>query len=88
MAILEFLRAGVPVVGGRNSGGVGYTMGHGAAGILVNTVGARDLANGMERLLRADAYSAASDEALRLATSEFSEQTVANQYLQLLEQQS
>jgi glycosyltransferase involved in cell wall biosynthesis len=47
MAIAEAMSLGLPVVGGRDSGGVGWQLDQGRAGILVDVTDPRDIARGI-----------------------------------------
>jgi glycosyltransferase involved in cell wall biosynthesis len=85
MVVLEAEAAGLPVVGGRCSGGVPYVMGDGQAGLLVDVRNPATLAEGICRLLE--------DEGLRkqtgarakgLVEERFTLDRVADQYLRLL----
>jgi glycosyltransferase involved in cell wall biosynthesis len=55
MALVEAIRAGVPVVAGRNSGGVAWVLEEGAAGVLVDINSAIELSRGVLSLLDNDA---------------------------------
>ena len=51
MCLLEAMAAGVPVVAGRDAGGVHWTLGHGAAGALVDVTDERSLAQGVTSMI-------------------------------------
>jgi glycosyltransferase involved in cell wall biosynthesis len=52
MCLLEAMAAGVPVVAGQDAGGVPWTLGHGAAGALVDVTDARNLAQGVISVIK------------------------------------
>jgi len=51
MAILEALALGMPVIGGKHSGGVGFTLGYGSSGLLVDVTSPVEIAGAMQRIL-------------------------------------
>jgi glycosyltransferase involved in cell wall biosynthesis len=51
MCLLEAMAAGVPVVAGRDAGGVPWTLGYGAAGALVDVTDERSLAQGVTSMI-------------------------------------
>jgi glycosyltransferase involved in cell wall biosynthesis len=55
MALVEAIRAGVPVVAGQESGGVPWLLEEGAAGVLVDINSATELSRGILSLLDNDA---------------------------------
>jgi glycosyltransferase involved in cell wall biosynthesis len=51
MVLLEAMALGVPAIAGNNSGGTGWTLDEGRAGILVDVTDPRAVAHAMERLV-------------------------------------
>lgn len=50
MVLIEAMALGLPVIGGKNSGGVPWTLDHGKAGILVDVTDPAAVATAMEKL--------------------------------------
>ncbi len=80
--LLEAMAHNLAIVAGRDSGGVAWTLGDGAAGELVDVTSARDIAMA---ILRLHDPSRAADDRIRashnLLAERFSTQAVCNGYL-------
>jgi glycosyltransferase involved in cell wall biosynthesis len=83
MSMCEAMYAGVPVVGGRHSGGVPWTLDGGRCGVLVDVRDPRAIANGILRLLSDPALARELGNAARgRAVSAFSADAVVQGYLE------
>lgn len=82
MAVVEAMAMGIPVIGGKSSGGVPYTLGDGQAGILTNVQDPSELAQSME-LMRNDTSlcQRLAQEGWNRARRLFTEDTMVEQYL-------
>jgi len=56
MAVIEAMALGIPVIGGRDSGGVPYVLGYGKAGMLVNVRSCDEIYEAMEKISRDREY--------------------------------
>jgi glycosyltransferase involved in cell wall biosynthesis len=73
---------GVPVVGGKNSGGVPWLLNHGAAGLLVDIGSPEAVANGMiELVAKEELYKGLAQRAYQRAAESFTLDAVVRQYL-------
>jgi len=85
MVLAEGMARSVPVIAGRMSGGVPWTLGYGEAGRLVDVRSPAEIASGALRLLRADDdWESFAAAALMVARRRFLASGVAEQYENLL----
>lgn len=83
MSVCEAMHAGLPVVGGRNSGGVPWTLDAGRCGILVDVRDPRAIAGGIARLLADKNLARGLGAAARSrAATAFGADAVAHGYLE------
>lgn len=86
MAIAEAMSLGLPVVAGRDAGGVAWQLDRGRAGILVDVTDPRDIARGIFAATgELSAWHAISSAARRRAREIFSIERVIDEYLALYE---
>ena len=86
MAIAEAMSLGLPVVAGRDAGGVVWQLDRGRAGILVDVTDPRDIARGIFAATgELSAWQAISSAARRRAREIFSIERVIDEYLALYE---
>lgn len=86
MAVIEAMRCGVPVVAGRRSGGVPWTLDDGRAGLLVDVTDPSAIAGALVRLLTDDVgRQRLVDRARAVAQERYSPGAVATAYLRLYE---
>jgi glycosyltransferase involved in cell wall biosynthesis len=72
MAVTEAMAMAIPVIGGRNSGGIPWALNYGKAGLLVDVESASSMALGMHTLLE--------DDGLRSTLSQSAHQMALDQY--------
>jgi L-malate glycosyltransferase len=83
MSVCEAMHAGLPLVGGRSSGGVPWTLDGGQCGLLVNVRDPRAIADGILRLLSDPALARQLGMAARRrAVGAFGPEAVVHAYLQ------
>ena len=84
MAIAESMSVGLPVVAGRRSGGVGWQLDDGRAGILADVTDVDDLARSIIAMTGdLGRWHAMSTAARSRARQLFSVENVAEQYVEL-----
>ncbi|GMG72633.1 glycosyltransferase family 4 protein [Priestia megaterium] len=83
LIIAEAMSLGIPIIGGKNSGAVPYTMGDGVAGILVDIKSVNEISEAMEKLLNSSLRIKIGIEGHKFARQNYSLETVANSYEQL-----
>jgi glycosyltransferase involved in cell wall biosynthesis len=82
MCFLEAMSHSVPVIGGRNSGGVAWTLDGGRAGLLVDVSNSEDILRGMLELQNAPAQrDALIKRGLYLVSERYSGAAVASAYV-------
>lgn len=82
MAILEALALGMPVIGGKHSGGVGFTLGYGASGLLVDVTSPVEIAGAMQRIMDCpDLVTNLQDKGLALVKGPFALDSVVDAYM-------
>jgi glycosyltransferase involved in cell wall biosynthesis len=82
MCLIEAMSASIPIVAGRNSGGVGWTLFDGAGGTLVNVRSSEEIAAAIESiLLHKQAFAAKAQVAKALSSSRYSGNRIASQYV-------
>lgn len=81
MTLLEAHGAGLPIVGGVNSGGVPYVLDDGRAGWLTDVSDPRALASTLSRLI-VDGPPPPPDRAVEYARKAFSPSAVAAAYME------
>lgn len=82
MAILEALALGMPVIGGKHSGGVGFTLGYGASGLLVDVTSRVEIAGAMQRILdQPDLVKSLHVTGLGLVKGQFALDSVVDAYM-------
>jgi len=80
--VMESLTCGTPVVAFK-VGGIPEMVKHKINGYLANVADSSDLANGIEWVLNKSNYSELSANARNYAIKEFSEEVIANKYIEL-----
>jgi L-malate glycosyltransferase len=86
MVVLEAMVMGTPVIGGRNSGNIPYLLDYGHAGLLCNINSSQDIAISVLKLLENyDLSEHLSQEAQKFAKANFSEDIIANKYIDYLQ---
>lgn len=82
MAVLEAMRAGLPVIAGERSGGTPWMLGEGTAGVLTDVRNPSAIAESVERLI-ADPDQAARlrEAAMEQVASRFSPEVVSAAYM-------
>jgi glycosyltransferase involved in cell wall biosynthesis len=86
MTTLEAMAKGVPVIGGRDSGGVPWLLDNGTAGVLVDINSPETVAAGMTQLVESpEKYQALAQCAYQRAVNCFTLDAVAQQYLNAYE---
>jgi glycosyltransferase involved in cell wall biosynthesis len=82
MTTLEAMAKGVPVIGGRDSGGVPWLLDNGTAGALVDINSPEAVAAGMTQLVESpQMYQEFAQRAYQRAVDHFTLDAVAQQYL-------
>jgi glycosyltransferase involved in cell wall biosynthesis len=81
MAVAEAMALGLPVIGGRDSGGVPWLLEYGKAGLLVDVSSAQAIADGMRTmLLEPETRNPLAHSARERASTEFQIADVARKY--------
>lgn len=80
--IMEAMACGVPCVG-FHVGGIPEMIDHGKNGYVAQYKSSEDFANGIAQLLYAPNYDILSEQACRKATTYYSENVVAERYIEL-----
>lgn len=84
VALLEAMRLGVPVIGGRAAGGVPWTLQEGNAGLLVDVRDPRSIARGIMSVVSEPERGARLAERARVrVVTTFSAEVVSAQYVSL-----
>ena len=78
IAPVEAMALGIPVIAGKNSGGVQWILGEGG-GELVNIVNINEIVAGLETVCQN--YEQKSQQAREISIRRFSEEVVVNQYI-------
>lgn len=87
MCFLEAMSHSVPVIGGRDSGGVAWTLDDGKAGLLVDVASTSDILRGMMELQNdPEARAALIKRGRYLVSERYSENAVASAYVHSYEQ--
>ncbi len=82
LVLIEAMTAGVPVIGGADSGGVPWVVDYGKAGVLVDVESPKDIANGMKQLLQSkERYSKMRRHAFEYVQNNFSADRVIEKYI-------
>ena len=83
LALLEASALGLPIVGGKASGGVPWTLDHGRAGLLVDVTSPYAVADALIRIIsNENLYGNLSRASRHNALTRFSPEVVVAQYLQ------
>jgi glycosyltransferase involved in cell wall biosynthesis len=83
MCLLEAMAKRVPIIGGRSSGGVPWTLQGGRCGVLVDVRSTDDLARNMLRLLRASKErESLAAAAFEFVYTRFAPEYIAQQYIE------
>jgi len=83
MVIAEAMALGIPVIGGRKSGGVPFTLEYGQAGILVDVTSHEKVSEAMVNLAADPSFrNQIGKSARRSARSRFHDSVVTDQYIQ------
>lgn len=84
IAVLECLAAGIPVIGGRRSGGMPHMLTAGA-GVLVDVTDPRKVSNALTHITSsAEAFDEYASRARDLVATKFAFEAVISDYLQIL----
>ncbi|MEJ5352687.1 MAG: glycosyltransferase family 4 protein [Melioribacteraceae bacterium] len=84
MTLIEAMAKGLPVIAGKNSGAVQWVLNYGENGILVDVTSPDDIANGIERLINDKLlYEKLSLEGLKYVLSQFNDEKIAKQYINI-----
>lgn len=82
VSVCEAMHAGLPIIGGRRSGGVPWTLADGACGLLVDVLDPRAISAAIVRLLSDDSLADRLGAAARLRSlTAFGPEAVARGYL-------
>jgi glycosyltransferase involved in cell wall biosynthesis len=86
MAAAEAMAMGIPVIGGRESGGIAWVLGDGEAGLLVDVRSSEAIADGMRTLFQdADLRNALARSGRSRAMREYRLEDVERQYESVLQ---
>lgn len=81
MAVTEAMALALPVIGGKRSGGVPWTLDHGEAGVLVNIKDAKHIADAMLSLARnSELRRQLSEKAYKHASEQFTIERTCQRY--------
>lgn len=81
MVLIEAMAMGIPVIGGRESGGVPWVLYEGG-GVLVDITSAEGIVEGLRRAGIPKQYEQFSEDARYIALERFDKRVVMNKYLQ------
>lgn len=82
--LIEGMAAGIPVIGGKNSGAVPWVLDYGKSGVLVNVNDPKSIAEGIKKLIyNKDLYEKYSKNGIVYVKNNFSINTVAKEYIKL-----
>jgi glycosyltransferase involved in cell wall biosynthesis len=85
-AVLEAMQMGVPIIAGKNAGGIPWMLDHGSAGMLVDVDDHSALAHGLHLLLKdRELARRYSETARKRVETTFSRRVVAGAYIGLYE---
>jgi glycosyltransferase involved in cell wall biosynthesis len=86
MSVLEAMKAGVPVIGGKAAGGVPWTLDFGRSGVLVDVRDSDAISDAIIRIFRGCRAATSIVEAARTRVDEvFDRFVVANKYINIYE---
>jgi glycosyltransferase involved in cell wall biosynthesis len=89
MAVTEAMAIGLPVIGGKYSGGISWTLADGKAGLLVDVTSPRSIADGMHAIAKqADLRRRLGLAGRELALSQYHIDTTVSSYETILDRAS
>ncbi len=80
LIIAETMKLGIPIIGGKYSGAVPYTMGNGAAGLLIDVKSKYELKCAMESLMKEEVRNKYGQSGYEFATKHFKLKNIVDKY--------